>query len=434
VPLRITEPSDLISWEDIRNECNVEEFAAELRITSDQLMKFEAGGVMLIPVHKNLYEHPPQYNLFPPDTKLLMHLLKANHISASLYDDGKEKRELVLRSADVILPILKFAGTTAISVSLGVLSNWIYAYLANRRKEPTVKIEYAIQELNGITRWRRLEGPATTVARLLKEESISTLSPSKATARPSRTKATYNNADRHEAKKAMRVAKKLREQAEAYYRSGNKKEAEKILRTSLAKIREAVLWEPTNESYRKHLHVVGRSIHDRFGCVIAFEKESYQIDCPVMLSHTKGGFSIGGPAKILCSICGDNFLDCPHVPGTQYDAVATKIMGICNICGAESCLHTQGNIYAGVSMRGIVTDLGLDHVAYVERPADPLCCVHKYSVDKTKILKELSEEEKAVFVYGVTPLHCHHCMTCTGRNWSEQLSSGTAEVCMLRYE
>jgi hypothetical protein len=420
---------DLSQWVDVGNECDIHEFARELRIGPEPLGQASLGSVLMIPTHKSLYEHPPQYNLFPFHTKPLMHLLRGHRISASIYDDGKEKRELVLRSADIVLPILMFVGGAAVSVSLGILSNWIYACLANRRKDPTVQVEYAILDLTGITRWRKLEGPATAVAKLLKEESIPTLQKkSKGIVHSNPTNANSNNADRHQAKKAMRAAKTLREQADACYRSGNRKEAEQLFRTTLAKIREAVLWEPSNESYRNHLHVVGRGIHDRFGCIIKFEDKSYQVDCPVMLSHSKGGFSIGGPAKVLCSICEDNFLDCPHVPGERYSTVATKIAGnTCNICCAESCSHVQGQLYEEVWVTGIVVDMSLDHVAYVDRPADPLCCVHKYSLSKIDILKELSEEEKAVFVYGETPLHCHHCIRCKGANRADGRTSGTLE-------
>ena len=109
-------------------------------------------------------------------------------------------------------------------------------------------------------------------------------------------------------------------------------------------------------------------------------------------------------------------LECDHVPGERYnDVVARKTSGgLCNICAAKRCDHEVGIAYGGVVAFGIMTDIELDHIAYVSRPEDPLCTFYAVPLSKTQVERQLSPAELAQFVYGETQLYCTHCQQCEG--------------------
>ena len=82
-------------------------------------------------------------------------------MQSCFYDDKKEKCELILNSADIVLPILLFAGNVAVSVGLNILANRIYdRWIKPEAKQPpSIKVEYIeIDQQGTIIRWRRIEG------------------------------------------------------------------------------------------------------------------------------------------------------------------------------------------------------------------------------------------------------------------------------------
>jgi hypothetical protein len=204
----------------------------------------------------------------------------------------------------------------------------------------------------------------------------------------------------------------------------NTRNSEALFRSSLRYLREASLWQPEKEYIKIYLHEIGKRIHDLFGCEIEFDRGAYQISCPVTLSHSKYGFSMGGSATIICSICGDDMLDCPHIKGRVYNGIVAKRQyDKCNVCGEGTCEHTEGEIYDGARAFGVITEVELDHIALVKNPANPLTVVTRYSLNKADILERLPEHErhlaeKGLFQYGDT-LHCHHCVACHGSSTEE---------------
>ena len=108
-------------------------------------------------------------------------------------------------------------------------------------------------------------------------------------------------------------------------------------------------------------------------------------------------------------------IDCTHIKGKTYNkVVATRNSGICNICGKRDCNHNETQTYDGVKAFGIVVEMSLDHISFVEKPANPLCVVNKYSIPINELLRDLPEEEKDNAIYGETPIYCHHCLVCDG--------------------
>jgi len=217
------------------------------------------------------------------------------------------------------------------------------------------------------------------------------------------------------AAKSLAKGQEVVREAQGAYAERNMSLAESLSRKALKYFREAHLYEPTNPRNRQRLHEVGKLIHDTFGCHLDFREGSYWIDCPVLLSHSKVGFSIGGSGKTICSICGEDNIICPHVKGRTYDGIAaTRWFGFCSICLEKECEHEVGSIHDEVQACGIITEVKLDHVSIVENPANPLCVINSHSLTRSELLALLPEPGQEYFVYGKTAVDCHHCCVCAG--------------------
>ncbi|MCK4354708.1 MAG: hypothetical protein KAW83_05585 [Dehalococcoidia bacterium] len=415
----------LAKWQDMPNDGSLDTFAKLTYLSSDTLRLTEPG-VTILPNNAILAEISKDKNLFTQTTKDVLVALQDGGVQAHLYDDGREKRELILDSADVILPILLFLGKAAATVGLGILASWIYDrwIKTGAKRPPSVRAEYVeIGQHRTVVRWRRIEGQVPEIQRLLSEEaqilakqdSANRVESSATVHEKAAGESWWTSHCKNSAHAALAVANDLIQEAEEAISRKKMDVAETLYRRSLGKIREALLWEPEEKSHSKYLHDVGRQIHGIFGCQLEFKDGLYWVKCPVMLSHSKGGFSIGGSGNAICSICGNDIFDCPHVKGNTYDGVVAKRhYDICNICGQQECNHKEGETYKGVRAFAIVTELNLDHVSFVQNPANPLCVVHGYSVPKSDLLEMLPEDERNRVIYGETIIHCSHCLTCKG--------------------
>ena len=195
----------------------------------------------------------------------------------------------------------------------------------------------------------------------------------------------------------------------------NKQQAEVTMRESLQHLRNAFHIASEEPKIGNILHQRGRLIHDLFGCRLRMAGNTYYEECPVILSHIKLGFSIGGSADAVCNICGKDPWDCEHIKGFKYDGVpAQRIGSLCNICLKETCNHCVGEIYDNIEAVHIITKINPDHVSIVENPANPLARIQMYTLGPEDIRKLLPDLEKARFVPGKTVIHCHHCVDCTG--------------------
>ncbi len=408
------------------NDGSLASFATETGL--DPLALQIEADALVLPENRFFRENFGGYNLLPALTKEMLVTLQDGGIRAKLYSDGRPRRELVLKSADIILPILMFLGSAVLNVALNLLSSWIYDHWGKSAvdKEPNIiRAEYAIITKQGIIeRWRQVQGPAAEVARLLAEEakflqaSMSAEVPREHSLQKTQADETqlHNSYRAHQAKAALAVARRLIRDAKHHLKDKEIAVSEALFRKGLGKIREAVLWEPAVLSHRKYLHRIGRRVHDAFECPLEFRDDMYWVTCPVMLSHSRGGFSIGGSGKTICSICGEDVLTCPHVKGKIYNqVVARRISGICNICGiGDECDHDEGYVYDDVQAYGIITEVDLEHVALVSNPANPLCAVYTYSIPKSDFKEMIPEAEQHKIVYGETPIYCHHCLVCEG--------------------
>lgn len=222
--------------------------------------------------------------------------------------------------------------------------------------------------------------------------------------------ASSNNDSSYELKKANELWDSGRKQV-----NNNKSQAEETMRTSLQNLRNAFHIAADEPELGILLHQRGKIIHDIFGCRLKMAGNTYYEECPVILSHAKYGFSIGGSADEICNICGLDPWDCEHIRGYKHNGVvARKISNVCNICLRENCNHLVGKIYDNVEVVHIITKIKLDHVSLVENPAEPLARILKYTLGPDDINKLLPDSEKSQFVPGMTIIHCHHCVDCIG--------------------
>lgn len=159
-----------VGWEILTPDVSLVEFAVKHNLDVQSLGIDD--GVAILPNDGMLSEKPKEH-LFAPSSKELLFVLRESGVNASLYEDGRPRRELVLKYATVVLPVLYFAGTAVCSVALGVLSNWISnKFLKNPQAEiPTIRYESAELRSDGSVGVRRIEGPADQVRELLLQES-----------------------------------------------------------------------------------------------------------------------------------------------------------------------------------------------------------------------------------------------------------------------
>ncbi|MGA9754836.1 MAG: hypothetical protein WBV23_06805 [Desulfobaccales bacterium] len=279
-------------WQDIANDGSIDTFAHLNNLCSEKL-KLSKNDALVIPNNTFFTNNLSDYNLFSECSKNVIQVFTEGGSKAQLYSDEKEKRELILKSTDIVLPILLFLGSNVVNLGLNILANMIYDKWVknNVAKIPKLKAEYLEIDNNGsIIRWRKIEGAANEVQKLLIEESQNLKK------KTYKIDKTINNRKDESwwiahcdkmAKEAIIEAKKLIRESSDATSENERDNCEELLRKSLVKIREAVLWKPDVESYKIYLHQVGHKIHDIFGCKLDYREEMYWVTCPVLLSHSK---------------------------------------------------------------------------------------------------------------------------------------------------
>jgi len=404
-------PLDHVSWTELPHDGSLADFAQRNHLDRDKLTPH---GVLILP-YNTMLSSERGVDVFPAMTKEVLATLNDNGVTAELYD-ARARQTLVRKSADILLPILLFAGNAVVSVGLNLLASWIYERYATHRVPGKLRVEYAeLGETGRVVRWRRVEGLADQVCALLREEAgTSSLTPGVSHAKNAPPASEEHG--RLQAEIASAAANELIREADHLLKTGRADVSEGLYRRALRKLREAMLWAPNECERRAYLHKIGARIHDQFGCTVPLRDGTYSVECPVLLSHARGGFSVGGSAQSTCSICGQDSLTCPHQNGHRYDHVLARRVSsaLCNICGEQDCHHVQGTTYDGVRAFSIITEMRIDEVSLVDRPANPLAVIERYTLSASDVSSMLSAHEHDSFVYGTTILACHHCKRCAG--------------------
>jgi len=192
-----------------------------------------------------------------------------------------------------------------------------------------------------------------------------------------------------------------------------REEAEGAMRDSLVRLRNAFHLASEDPKIGHLLHDRGRKVHDLFSCKVRMSGTTYYQECSVLLSHVHLGFSVGGSANAICSICGQDPWDCEHIKGFKYDGVLCQRIGrTCNICLEENCSHHVGETYNSVEAVHIMTNLKVEEVSLVKNPANPLARIQVHTLAPDDIRDTLPEAEREFFIPGQTVIHCHHCVVC----------------------
>lgn len=166
--------------------------------------------------------------------------------------------------------------------------------------------------------------------------------------------------------------------------SGADIEAERDARASLEHFASALNWAEDGEwdgAAHANLDAAGSWTRSTFGCTLTEEDGQYFQTCPVRLGHNRVGLSIGGQAKRICSLCGDDLSDCPHMRGTAYMVPGGREeLGWCRVClSDDACNHTRGTRYR-VGVVAIIREMQLDEVSIVFKPAHPDARISKISI------------------------------------------------------
>jgi hypothetical protein len=160
-----------LRWTNIPSDGSLASFAKRNQLDPRKLVLEK--GLLILPRNAELQTGTINIDVFPSTTKELLATFIDRGLEAELYGLGNIRRELIRKSADVLLPVLFFAGSAAVSVGLNIVASWIYdRWVKKDGPLPTIRAEYA--ELGAdskVVRWRRIEGPADQVCRLLQEES-----------------------------------------------------------------------------------------------------------------------------------------------------------------------------------------------------------------------------------------------------------------------
>jgi hypothetical protein len=209
--------------------------------------------------------------------------------------------------------------------------------------------------------------------------------------------------------------RRLRAQADRRFRTARRLHAQRSPAAEAAARRaidtavEAFWWAEDSdleESQHAFIHLIGRWTRKRFGCSIDFDGERYVQRCRVDIAHKRFGFSPGYSAVLLCSICGDDVSECPHLPHRYYwIRGGAGPTGRCAVCYRENCRHQTARLYKARLTR-IVTNMEILEVSFVRRPAGVVTRLLELPVP----MKDLHEAFGPDFTPG-TRISCDRCLS-----------------------
>jgi hypothetical protein len=190
--------------------------------------------------------------------------------------------------------------------------------------------------------------------------------------------------------------------------------AEAAARDALETFRSALNWAefgPDEEQAHRELDDAGGWVRRTFRCRLTREGTHYEQTCPVALGHNRVGLSVGGVATRVCSICGEDLSECPHMRGRAYLVPGgVGELGWCRVCAShDGCDHRPDQEYRA-SVISIITKMDLEEVSFVSRPAHPDARLSSVPISH----EDLSEALGPEFTPGIE-VSCDRClMPCDG--------------------
>lgn len=185
--------------------------------------------------------------------------------------------------------------------------------------------------------------------------------------------------------------------------------AEQEARSAIGDIVHAFWWAEDSdleEDQHALMHEIGRWTRQRFGCSLSFDGKRYERRCPIDIAHKRMGFSVGYTATAICSICGQDVSECPHLPDKEYWVRGgVGASGYCPVCMADAkCQHPTDRLYP-VTLTKIITKMEVHEISLVSRPAGVTTRLLAISVDNGDLIEALGPE----FKVGM-PVSCDKCL------------------------
>lgn len=166
--------------------------------------------------------------------------------------------------------------------------------------------------------------------------------------------------------------------------------------------------EDTDREEEAHeaMDAAGRWTCETFGCELEYTDGTYYRTCPVDLGHNRVGFSVGGVATRVCSLCDLDISDCEHDPSQEYlTPGGTSPLGYCRICMEQTCAEHKPRLMYLARPGAIVTEMRLDEIGLVARPAHPDARIHRQEVTLDYLKAVLGETPAP----GMTVI-CERCL------------------------
>jgi hypothetical protein len=192
-------------------------------------------------------------------------------------------------------------------------------------------------------------------------------------------------------------------------RAGRAQQAERYARQAIDASVRAFWWAegtPAEEAQHRLMHRIGRWTRRTLGCNLHFNGTSYEHVCPIRIAHKRMGLSIGYVTNPICSLCGDELSECPHIRGRSYwvrGGVGPS--GYCPVCLLQDdCDHRSDRLYR-VSVVSIVTNGEVREVSWVGRPGVPEARILSLPIDTQGLVARLPSE----FRVGM-PVNCDFCL------------------------
>lgn len=167
--------NDQVNSDDIEEHLSEDmpltQASQKLRLDQHTLASMATDSVLVLPSNGALQDTNQDALFFQGESKELLITLQQAQIAAKFYDDGRPKRSVDFRSADIILPPLLFVGQKILEGGLVALGGWIVnKWLKEPRpktKPPTLKVQYLLLK-DGVVKWVTITGPAKKVADALR--------------------------------------------------------------------------------------------------------------------------------------------------------------------------------------------------------------------------------------------------------------------------
>lgn len=362
---------------------------------------------------------------------LLVKQLRAAGISAEFLDPPESRTFEVKKSALTVVIV-------SIALNIGSSAAWdaIKAIFRSRPAEEQAKLSITYVDLDGKegqrgTAWK-VEGDSDAVLQAIDKlrQNPPAASPADIPAAPAPVgevteafHAAGPDDDLHEEALAEQISRRrtaaqslLQDAREAVERQADAPsvdQAEKDARAALALFARSLDWaEDSDEEEKAHqlMDQAGTWVRETFGCQLTRSGTRYSQTCPVALAHNRIGMSIGGTAKRLCSLCGEDLSECEHIPGTSYLVPGgISSLGWCRVCLQEDCEHTPDQTHR-VPVIGIIKKMDLVEISLVPKPAQPEARIMEMSIPVSELMEALGDE----FVPG-SEVSCDACLLeCNG--------------------